>query len=169
MASLDEQARRLGQAAAAILAIQARVERVAPWPLAELYGTEAEASWGPSELLAHLDEMLPYWLGEVERILASDPAAGPLPFGRIAYDPIRIGIIGRDRQLPLRVLFERFGSASAGLMARMLELTPADIERVGVHPSRGELSVLAIFERFVVGHLEDHVNQLGEIVAGAGG
>jgi hypothetical protein len=50
----------------------------------------------------------------------------------------------------------------------MPELTPADIERVGVHPSRGELSVEAIFERFVVGHLEDHVSQLGEIVARAG-
>lgn len=167
MASLDEQARRLGQAAAGILAIQAHVERASPWPLAELYGTEAEASWGPPELLAHLDEMLPYWLGEVERILASDPAAGPLPFGRIADDPIRIGIIGRDRRLPLRVLFERFDAASAGLITRMPELTSADIERVGVHPSRGELSVLAIFERFVVGHLEDHVVQLGEIVTRA--
>jgi len=168
MASLDEQARRLGQAAAAVLAIQPRVEAAAPWPLAELYGTEAEAHWGPPELLAHVDEMLPYWLGEVERILASDPTAGPLPFGRIADDPIRIGIIGRDRQLPLRVLFERFGAASAGLTARMLELTSHEVERVGVHPVRGELAVGSIFERFVVGHLEDHVNQLGEIVAGAG-
>jgi len=30
-----------------------------PWPLAEDYGTGPEASWGPREVLAHVEEMLP--------------------------------------------------------------------------------------------------------------
>ena len=37
------------------------------------------------ELLAHVAEMLPYWLGEVERILAGPPE--PVPFGRVGSDP----------------------------------------------------------------------------------
>ena len=36
-----------------------------PWPLAEDYGTGPEASWGPGEVLAHVEEMLPFWLGEM--------------------------------------------------------------------------------------------------------
>ena len=49
--------------------------------------------------------MLPYWLGEVERILAGWPR--PVPFGRVATDEVRIAIIGRDRTVPLRELFDR--------------------------------------------------------------
>ncbi len=40
------------------------------------FGTGPEASWGPREVLAHVVEMLPFWLGELERIV-DGPAAGP--------------------------------------------------------------------------------------------
>ena len=43
-----------------------------PWPLATAFGTEPEAAWGPPELLAHVAEMLLFWLGELaERRVAS--------------------------------------------------------------------------------------------------
>ena len=106
METLAAQADRLDAAVAAILALERRVDTAGPWALAELYGTEAEASWGPPELMAHVDEMLPFWLGEVERILDGPPGA-PVPFGRVATDTVRIGVIGRDRTLPLRELFAR--------------------------------------------------------------
>ena len=98
-----------------------------PWPQAEAFGTEPEASWGPREVLAHVDEMLPYWLGELERVLDGDGRT-PVPFGRMAEDPIRIGLIGRDRTLPLRVLFDRI---DAGLTAWSERLDDADVERAG--------------------------------------
>lgn len=52
MGALDAQADRLEAAVNALLVLRDRVEDAGPWPLAELYGTEAEASWGPPELLA---------------------------------------------------------------------------------------------------------------------
>jgi len=163
MNALDAQASRLEAAAAAILALRDRVERAGPWPLAELYGTESEASWGPPELLAHADEMLPFWLGEVERIL-DGPAGVPVPFGRLASDPIRIGVIGRDRNVPLRELFARLEADAARVARRMRELAAHEAGRIGVHPVRGELTVEDLFERFVTGHLEEHVVQLREIL-----
>jgi len=167
MGSLDTQAARLEAAAGAILALRDRIERAGPWPLAELYGTESEASWGPPELLAHLDEMLPYWLGEVERIL-DGPRDTPVAFGRVATDPVRIAVIGRDRTVPLRELFARLEAGAARVAARLHELDVDDAARRGVHPTRGELSVVDIFERFVVGHLEEHVGQLRAILAARG-
>lgn len=164
MGTLDAQAARLDAAVAAILALRDRVEDAAPWPLAELYGTEAEANWGPPELLAHLDEMLPYWLGEVERIL-DGPAGGPVSFGRVASDSIRVGVIGRDRTVPLRELFARLASDGSRVARRMRELADHESARLGVHQTRGEVSVDELFERFVTGHLEDHVVQLREILA----
>src|SRR3990170_3358974 len=152
MNTLTDSAARLEAAVDAILALRTRVEAAAPWPLAELYGTEAEANWGPPELLAHLDEMLPFWLGEAGRILEGQPGS-PVPFGRVASDVVRIGIIGRDRTVPLRELFARLG---------------ADAAREGLHPVRGVTPVAALFDRFVTGHLEEHVIQLRGILDARG-
>ena len=170
MAVLDGQAARLEAAAAAILALRERLEGGAPWPLAELYGTEAEASWGPPELLAHLDEMLPFWLGEVERILDANPAGGPFPFGRVCGpdDVLRIGIIGRDRRLPIRELMARLGADSRRAASRMRELSDAESERHGKRESGESISTTDLFETFVVGHIEGHVKQLTAILAAAG-
>lgn len=170
MAALDDQARRLDAATAAILDLRDRLEAGSPWPLAELYGTEAEASWGPPELLAHLEEMLPFWLGEVEQVLDSPAKDGPFPFGRVggADDVLRIGIIGRDRKLPLRELFARLEADSGRVAARMRALSDTEAERQGAHPTIGPMSVAAIFERFVTSHIEDHVEQLNRILADAG-
>ena len=175
MGTLDAQASRLEAAASAILALRERVERAGSWPLAELYGTEAEASWGPPELLAHLEEMLPYWLGEIERILdgpPDGPPSGPpdiaVPFGRVASDDVRIGVIGRDRTVPLRELFARLAADAARVASRLRELSHDEAGRRGLHPVRGELTIVDIVERFLVGHLEEHVGQLRAILAARG-
>jgi hypothetical protein len=167
MGPLDEQAARLEAAAGAILDFQSRVEARAPWPMAELYGTEAEASWGPPELLAHVEEMLPFWLGEAERIL-DGPAGAPVPFGRVASDAVRIGVIGRDRTVPVRELFARVAADAARAARGLRELTDDESARVGVHPRLGEVSVAGLFERFVTSHLEGHVDQLREILESQG-
>jgi hypothetical protein len=134
-----------------------------PWQLAEDYGTGPEASWGPREVLAHVEEMLPFWLGEMERVIDGD-GSDPVPFGRTADDPLRIGIIDRDRSLPLRVLFARIDAGLAGWADRLATLTSAERELIGVHPRLGEMPAPAILERFVLGHAEDHVAQLADIL-----
>jgi len=138
------------------------VEAGAPWSLAARFDHDPEASWGPMELLAHVAEMLPFWLGEVERILAGPP--GPVPFGRVGTDPVRIAIIGRDRTLPVGELYARIHDGLARWSARLVTLTPAELERVGLHPRLGEMSVEAIVERQVVHHMDEHIRQLEAIV-----
>ena len=48
---------------------------------------------------------------------------------------------------------------------RMAGLSDDDVERRALHPVRGEFTVGAALERFVVTHLEEHVIQLREILA----
>lgn len=167
MGALTSQTARLRTATEGLLDLTAAVAAREPWPLAELYGPEPEASWGPPELLAHVEEFLPYWMGEIERVLAA-PADAPAAFGRIATDPLRIGVIGRDRSLPLRELVSRIRSEGARVAGRLDELTEAEAVRTGTHPTRGELTVREMLEPFLVGHMEGHVVQLREILAGAG-
>ena len=158
---------RLADARAAYAALAGRVAAGEPWPLAVAFGTEPEASWGPREVLSHVAEMLPFWLGELERVVDGD-GSSPVPFGRIADDASRIGLIARDRSLPLRVLFARIDAGLGAWLDRLPTLTDTDRAKVGLHPRLGEMPVGGIADRFVIGHGEEHVVQLGSILAAAG-
>lgn len=166
-ADLPSELDRLADARAALAALRSRIADGEPWPLAEAFSTGPEASWGPREVLAHLTEMVPFWLGELERVVDGD-GSGSVPFGRIADDASRIGLIERDRSLPLRVLFDRVDAGLWAWMVRLPTLTATDRERIGLHPRLGEMAVGQMAERFILGHTEEHIAQLETILAAAG-
>lgn len=152
---------RLRAAAGAFAAQRPAIEAGRPWPLHSVEeGSGPESEWGPTEVLAHVAEMLQYWLGEIERVMDGGP--DPVPFGRTAGDPVRVLTIERDRTLPPRELLDRIAATAERYAARLAELGPADLAGRGLHPTLGELTVGEIVERFVVGHAEGHVTQLAE-------
>lgn len=153
---------RLSVASDGILALRPQIDAGEPWPLADHFGAEPEAHWGPREVLAHCEEMLPYWIGEIERILAGPE---PAPYGRTQTDAIRVATIERDRTLPIRELLARIADGTARYARRLPELTAADIRRRGLHPTRGEQTIEQLLEQTVVGHLEGHLAQLRETLA----
>jgi hypothetical protein len=157
---------RLQAARAAFRAVQARVEAGEPWPLAVAFGAEPEASWGPREVLTHVGEMLPYWLGEMERVIHGSPE--PVEFGRLQVDALRVGSIERDRTLPIGHLFARIDTGMRDWLERLPTLTPAERAKRGFHPRHGEVPAEFILERNVLGHSEEHVIQLEEVLASAG-
>ena len=159
---MDDLLDRLAVPRAGLAATRPAVEAGAPWPLAETFDDSDEARWGPGEVLAHLAEMVPYWLGEIERVLAGQPE--PVPFGRIASDPVRIALVERDRSVPPREMYDRIDESLERFDRRWRTLTPEDLARRGLHPIRGEFVVAAMPDRFIVGHLEDHVRQLEGIL-----
>ena len=162
---MSEDIDRLRAARAAYTDLAPRVAAGEPWPLATVFGAEPEASWGPREVLAHVAEMLPYWLGELERIVDGADGGGPVSFGRNADDPVRIGYIERDRSLPLRVLFGRVDAGLRDWGDRLTTLTADEGSRPGRHPRLGEMPASGIMDRFVVGHAEEHVAQLEDLLA----
>jgi DinB family protein len=166
MTTSDTQpAARLAASRAAFAALAPRIRAGEPWPLAEQFGTEPEASWGPREVLAHTAEMLPFWLGEYERVAEAGKAAGdPLPFGRTAADSLRIGILERDRTLPLRELFDRIDAGIDRWERRLDGGSAADDNAAGLHSRLGEMSAGELRDRFVCTHLEEHLEQLEGIL-----
>jgi hypothetical protein len=152
----------VGQSRLATLAPALRAGQ--PWPLAERFDDSDEAAWGPPEVLAHLEEMLAYWLGETERIV--DMGKRPGPFGRTASDSNRLGIIERDRTLPIRELEARVAVGIDRWRRRWPELDASTREQRGVHPIRGEMTISQIADRFVASHIEDHLDQLDVLLAG---
>ena len=149
---------RLAAASHRLTVLGARILDDGPWPLAERFDHAPEAAWGPREILAHLEEMLPYWLGEAERVV--DMTSGPAPFGRVASDELRLAIIGRDRTLPMRELIARVSDGVERWRRLWAALDVSARERAGLHPALGELHVSDIATRFVAAHLDDHLDQL---------
>lgn len=149
---------RLAAAAGRLAGMDGALRAGAPWPLSTRFDHSPEAAWGPPEILAHLEEMLAFWLGQAERILEGLDES--TPFGRVATDDVRLAIIERDRTLPMRELVARVHVGIDRWRRRWAELDSEHRERAGTHPSLGVLTVTDVATRFTVGHLEDHLDQL---------
>jgi DinB superfamily len=154
---------RMTRAAAEIAALRGPIEAARPWPLRLVSGDGPEAEWGAPEILAHVSEMLQYWLGEIERVVEGTPE--PVAFGRVATDPLRTMTIERDRTLPPGELISRIQSSAGRYAARLPQLSAADWAKRGLHPRRGEMTVAEMLPSFVVGHIEEHVTQLRDAIA----
>ena len=165
MAALDDLATRLDAAADAMVELGPQLAAGEPWAMAGQVGPGPESSWGPREVLAHVAEMLPFWLGEIELILDASGRGEPHAFGRLEDDPARVAIITRDRAFPARELLGRVEAEGKRVARRLRAFGEDDAAAVGQHVTRGELSVRDIAERLIVGHMEGHVTQLREAVS----
>ncbi len=163
---MSDLADRLERAADAIVELGPGIAAGEPWPLADVVGPGPESAWGPREVLAHVAEMLPYWMGEIELILDAADAEPP-EFGRLEADPARVTIIDRDRRFPARELLGRIEAESKRVARRYRALSGADADAVGRHVTRGDLAVRQIAERLMVGHFEGHLAQLQEALGGS--
>jgi len=166
MAMTDDIADRLLEAHTRFDALRPDVEAGAPWPASDNFGHQPESTWHPPELLAHVAEMLTYWMGQIERILGGYPE--PVSFGRVATDEDRIAAIGRERARPVGELFDEVARGAEAAANRLRELPAAQLERRGTHPTLGEMTVSAVAERMFIRHLGEHEEQLRAILARAG-
>jgi hypothetical protein len=154
MATLIEQVERLRTARDNLVRMRSRLERSAP-PPEEL---PRQREWVAREALAHVDEMLVYWLGEIERILAG--AIEPVPFGRAPTDLIRQLTVDRDRTLPPSELYGRLDNSLERVLRRLLELDERQAAKRGLHKQRGEMTVKQIVEVMLASHIEEHCRQI---------
>ncbi len=168
MGAMDDLAGRLEQEIEAMVELGPKLAAGEPWPSADVVGPGPESSWGPREVLAHVAEMLPFWLGEIELILDAGDGGEPPAFGRLETDDLRVAIITRDRAFPARELLGRVEAEGRRVARRLRALGEADAAAQGRHVTRGDLSVREIAERLIVSHLEGHVTQLRETVAASG-
>jgi hypothetical protein len=120
--------------------------------------------WEAGQVWAHLAEFPAYWLAQAQRVIAL-PTNEPVPFGRVKTDPIRVDAIERDRHEDPEALLERVRAELAEVTEVARTLPPEAWRRRGVHPTRGEMTVADIFDRFIAGHLEEHADQLDGLTA----
>jgi hypothetical protein len=158
MATLYAQVERLRTARDKLVRMRPRLER-SPMPPEEL---PRQREWVAREVLAHVDEMLPYWLGEIERVLAG--AKEPVPFGRPQTDLVRILTVDRDRTLPVAELYARLDHSLERVVRRLLELDERQAARRGLSKERGEMAVRGIVDVMLADHMEEHCREMAAIL-----
>jgi hypothetical protein len=140
------------------LAAAAAIEPT-PGALTDADPTSGER-WDRGQVWAHLAEFIPYWIEQTRPVIPGQPSGAPMRFGRTRNDPERIGAIERDRREPVTELWTATREHIALLRIFLAELSPEQWDAVGLHPTRGPMSVSEITEEFLVGHLEQHADQL---------
>jgi hypothetical protein len=150
-------------------AVEARLAAAAaaePPPEA-LTGADPDSGerWDRGQVWAHLSEFIPYWIVQAGPVLRGQSSGQPVPFGRTKGDPERIGAIERDRREPVPVLWRDTRADIAMLRAFLGNMEPGQWEIRGLHPTRGSMTVDELVEHFLVGHLEEHADQLEAMTA----
>lgn len=122
---------------------------------------DVEGGWRPRDVVGHLiTGELDNWIPRVRRILEEGTAKPFDAFDRFAHR-------GRDDNRTLDQLVDWFGQLRAANLERLRELvTEADLERRGVHPALGQVSLRELLATWAV-HDLDHVSQIFAGMAGS--
>jgi DinB superfamily len=117
--------------------------------------------WRPRDVVGHLiTGELTDWFERTKRILEHGTA---VPFDR--FD--RVAMLERDRDATLDELVERFADLRAENVRRLdAVVSEADLDRRGLHPSLGEVTLRELLATWSV-HDLDHVSQIFAGMAGS--
>lgn len=126
---------------------------------------ETAEQWDVGQVWAHLAEFVDFWVNQIQGILAQQ-SAEPVPFGRTKTDESRVGSIEQHRHDDIPTLYAELSRQVVGLKALLEGMSADDWTRQGRHQKLGDMSMQRIFEFFLVGHLEEHADQLDELAAG---
>jgi hypothetical protein len=117
--------------------------------------------WTPRDVVGHLiSAELDDWIPRAEMILRDGTGRPFDPFDRFAH-------VERDAGVRLAALIDRFEELRGEQLARLGELvTDKDLEKVGLHPELGEVTMRHLLSTWAV-HDLDHVAQIYAALAGS--
>lgn len=119
----------------------------------------SEERWEALQVWGHMAEFVAYWQEQMESVIAAYDGE-PVPFGRTKQDPARIAAVEMGRRTPVTELLGRTQESLREARRYLSGLGLAEWNAVGRHPTVGEMDVEAMVERFVIAHLEEHLDQL---------
>ncbi len=127
----------------------------------KLYIPSSENEWSIMQNLAHIVELMHYWAGEIEKLVA----ASGQNFGRTAQHEGRLRAISEHERDSLEQVKAALPASYTRLEDVLGNLQDSDLELTGHHSKFGEKSLEWFIEDFVTGHLKSHVEQIKTCLA----
>lgn len=122
----------------------------------KLYQVPVEGEWTIMQNLAHIVEFMPYWAGEIEKLVARPGQK----FGRIMQDEGRLGAIREHANDNLEHLRASLPDSYTRLQQVLGRLTDDNLTLTGQHSKFGERPLEWFISDFVTDHLAAHIIQI---------
>jgi hypothetical protein len=121
---------------------------------------EGDETWSPYDVIGHLiyGEQTD-WMIRIELILSNKTEKCFAPFDRFAQ-------FENSKGKTLKQLLQEFETLRAANLQRLnkLNITEQDLNKTGLHPSLGEVTLSQLLATWVV-HDLDHISQIARIMA----
>ena len=114
--------------------------------------------WSILDNLAHIEEFIPFWLGEIHAMLARPPQ----PWGRDQSHAGRLAAVRDTSECDVPELLANIhaAAANASRLLRLLDDAQLDIEAVSRNPRWALKPVGFVVDTLLVKHLADHRDQI---------
>jgi uncharacterized damage-inducible protein DinB len=149
----ESQARRL-ETVAEQLTTLARQPEVA----GRLGAAPGENDWSAAQILAHMVEMIPYWMSHCQTLIAA--AGAPPHFGRSLDAPERLAAVAQGTTGNAEELVAQLNDEVKAAALTIRQMSPAERARTGIHVRLGTMTVAEAIEQFIVTHAEEHLAQV---------
>ena len=111
--------------------------------------------WDRMNILGHMSEFPTFWCDELSAALDSGAEFGRRPGSTNRQDAVDGGAALGEAGLKRRV-----ARGIENVLALLVELQPSDLDRTIYMRGRGDVTVRWALESLLVGHLEEHCDQL---------
>lgn len=120
--------------------------------------------WSVTQVLGHMAEMIPYWLGHCRVLIAA--TVEPPVFGRGPDAPERLAGIERGSSADPKELLGLLNDEVKAAARAIREMSAEERRKKGIHTKLGELTVADFVERLIVAHAEEHLEQIRAALLG---
>ncbi|MET3289270.1 UNVERIFIED_CONTAM: putative damage-inducible protein DinB [Brevibacillus sp. OAP136] len=134
------------------------IELVEPMSEEELRWKPAEEVWSVMEVLCHVEEIIPYWLQEIQ-IVVQAPGS---EWGRNHLHDGRMAAVANANQRTATDIQEGIIGTKRVVESIMDKLSPAElaIEAISRNPRWGTKPMAFVVDHLVVEHLQSHLGQI---------
>jgi len=139
--------------------IQAIVEVVSPLDDEVIAYIPSPEEWSIAQVLAHLNEAIPYWLGEVENVVSIPNCE----WGRGLQHEGRLQAVANPAQIDGRIELETLKKMPALVTEKLSGLTEEQLAMENPHRNFerfGHKPVSFIIDHFIDEHAETHLQQI---------
>ncbi|MBA4537493.1 DinB family protein [Bacillus aquiflavi] len=119
----------------------------------------SEAEWSILQILSHINEAIPYWLGEIIKIIETPGTT----WGRGLQDQARLSAVANPDELSVKVILDSLKEQKDHISAVLNTLTEEQLTIESPHinfAKFGNKPVSFIVDHFIDEHLKGHYGQI---------
>lgn len=118
----------------------------------------SEEAWSVQEVLVHVEEVIPYWLNEIERLRQSPGTE----WGRGLQDEARLAAVAAAGQRSTSDVLAKLEGMKALVADRLSQLTEEELKREAPsrNPRFGTKPMQFIVDHLLVEHVAKHLGQI---------